>query len=302
MQKSQPAWLPDLSTWKHLRFPFSFYLMPVFLFALSEHQNINISNTVLAFVILHVMLFPSSNGYNSTQDRDTSSIGGLKFPPPISSSLSYVTLIMDLLAIIFGLFISITFSLLVFVFITMSRAYSYRKIRLKKYPVIGFLTVFIFQGAFIYVLASSAMSPLTITFFKDTGNLMCMAVSSFFIGSIYPLTQIYQHEADKSDGVISISYMLGYTGTFLFSGILFLSGTVLLILHFLMTSEMKSLMLFLIMTLPVAICLNHWFGQVRKNHANADFEHAMAINKIGATSMNLFFVVMALNHHFLWFK
>jgi hypothetical protein len=43
-----------------------------------------------------------------------------------------------------------------------------------------------------------------------------MSVASLFIGSVYPLTQIYQHEADKKDGVTTISYKLGYVGTFFF--------------------------------------------------------------------------------------
>jgi 1,4-dihydroxy-2-naphthoate octaprenyltransferase len=55
-----------------------------------------------------------------------------------------------------------------------------------------------------------------------------MDVASLFIGSVYPLTQIYQHEADKKDGVTSLSYKLGYSGTFVFSGIWFSIATVLL--------------------------------------------------------------------------
>jgi len=55
-----------------------------------------------------------------------------------------------------------------------------------------------------------------------------MSVASFFIGSVYPLTQIYQHETDKNDGVISISYKLGYNGTFVFSVYYFSVATVFL--------------------------------------------------------------------------
>ena len=113
----------------------------------------------------------------------------------------------------------------------MSRAYSYRKVRLKKYPFIGFLTVFIFQGAFVYLMAFTAITDFSVRIFTS-GNIICMIVSSLFIGSIYPLTQIYQHEADKNDGVISISYKLGYAGTFIFSAALFSIATVFLFYYF----------------------------------------------------------------------
>src|SRR5208283_3606205 len=128
----------DKSTIKHLRLMFSFYLMPVFLFALSQANQINWLNTVLAFVILHLLVFPSSNGYNSFQDRDETSIGGLRYPPKVNGNLYVVTLLFDVLAVLSSLLISVIFTLLILMFIITSRAYSYRKIRLKKYPVIGF--------------------------------------------------------------------------------------------------------------------------------------------------------------------
>ena len=79
----------DKDTVKHLRLPFSLYLMPVFLFALSQADSINWPATLLSFLILHVLIFPSSNGYNSYQDRDETSIGGLKYPPKVSRNLFY---------------------------------------------------------------------------------------------------------------------------------------------------------------------------------------------------------------------
>lgn len=92
----------DKSTVKHLRLPFSFYLMPVFLFAVSQANTINWRTTAIAFVILHLFVFPSSNGYNSFQDRDTGSIGGLKHPPKVSPNLYHATLLMDIVAVLSG--------------------------------------------------------------------------------------------------------------------------------------------------------------------------------------------------------
>lgn len=145
----------DKSTVKHLRLPFSFFLMPVFLFALSQASTINWGSAAIAFIILHVLVFPSSNGYNSSQDRDTGSIGGLKHPPKVTPNLYRITVLMDIVAVLGGLLVSYGFSLFVLIFILISRAYSYRNVRLKQYAVIGFFTVFIFQGAFVYLMASA---------------------------------------------------------------------------------------------------------------------------------------------------
>jgi len=275
--------------------------MPVFLFALSQASAINWQTTIIAFVILHLFIFPSSNGYNSYQDRDETSIGGLKHPPKVSKKLFYATLFLDITGVLCGLFISVYFSLFVLIFVLMSRAYSYRNVRLKKYAVIGFLTVFIFQGAFVYLMASSAITTFSIENCFTFNNIICMCVASFFIGSIYPLTQIYQHEADKKDGVISISYKLGYTGTFVFSAILFSIATIFLFYYFNFRHQQIALVLFLLIMLPVIIKLLIWFNKVRKDKVNANFENTMTMNLLTSICMNLYFLLLVLNNHYSWF-
>jgi 1,4-dihydroxy-2-naphthoate octaprenyltransferase len=291
----------DKSTVKHLRLPFSFYLMPVFLFALSQAGNINWLTTATAFVILHLFIFPSSNGYNSYQDRDETSIGGLKHPPKVTRNLYFATLLLDFIGVLGALSVSVYFSLFVLIFVLMSRAYSYRNVRLKKYPVIGFLTVFIFQGAFVYLMASSAVAPFSFDTFFTFNNLICMSVASLFMGSVYPLTQIYQHEADKQDGVISISYKLGYIGTFVFSSILFGLATLFLYYYFNLKHQQTGLFLFLLITLPVVTKLTVWFNKVRKDTSQANFENTMSMNLLTSSCMNLYFLILILNNHFIWF-
>lgn len=271
------------------------------MFALSQARDIKWTSTILGFLILHLLIFPSSNGYNSYQDKDETSIGGLKHPPKVHKSLFYVTLIFDILGLLLGLFISIYFSLFVMIFMLVSRAYSYRKIRLKKYPIIGFLTVFIFQGGFVYLISSSAITPgsASILFAKD--SLICMTIASLFLGSAYPLTQIYQHEADKEDGVISISYKLGYKGTFIFSAILFSLGVLLLAYYFNERNQWTALILFLILMMPVIIRLSTWFSNVKQSTSHANFENTMSMNVISSSFMNLFFFILILNHFLAWF-
>jgi 1,4-dihydroxy-2-naphthoate polyprenyltransferase len=291
----------DKSTLKHLRLPFSFFLMPVFLFALSQASSINWVTAIIAFLILHLFIFPSSNGYNSYQDRDETSIGGLKNPPKVSKNLFYVTLMMDIAGLSFAFLISAFFSILVLIFVFMSRAYSYRKVRLKKYPIIGFITVFIFQGAFVYLMSIYAITSLPFENIFTPNNIICMSVSSLFMGSVYPLTQIYQHEADKNDGVISLSYKLGYVGTFVFSAILFSVASILMFYNFSLKHQLISLVLFFVIMLPVVSKLSIWFNKVRKDTSNANFENTMTMNFITSVCMNSYFLILIFNNYFTWF-
>ncbi len=291
----------DRNTVKHLRFPFSFFLMPVFLFALSQALLVNWVNAFAAFFIVHFLVFPASNGYNSYQDRDEGSIGGLKHPPKVTKHLFYVSLLFDIIALILALLISPLFSFLVLVFIIISRMYSFRGIRLKKYPVTGFLVVFFFQGAYVYFMTLVAVSNQFLPGFFTRGNLICMVISSLFIGSMYPLTQIYQHEADKRDGVTSLSCLLGYRDTFLFSAILFTAASVLLFYYFGNRNHYSSLLLFTVLIIPVVVFLMKWFDKVRRNNRFANYENTMKANILSASSMNTFFLILIINNRLVLF-
>ncbi|MGL6267000.1 MAG: UbiA family prenyltransferase, partial [Chitinophagaceae bacterium] len=129
------------STIQLLRFPFSLFLAPVFFFALSTLDDIHWGRTLMIFSILHLLVYPASNGYNSYMDRDESPIGGVANPLPPTRQLYFVTLIMDLLAVLLGILVSPYFSIGLCLYILASRSYSFRGIRLKKYPLIAYLTV-----------------------------------------------------------------------------------------------------------------------------------------------------------------
>ena len=212
--------LLDKNTFKLLRLPFSFFLMPLFLFALSQSSNIIIFKTVVSFLIIHFLVYPASNGYNSYIDRDESPIGGLEKPPMPTKKLFYTTLVMDFLSLVLSfILINSLFALCILLYILASRAYSSKQIRIKKYPFWGFLLVVFFQGAFTYYTAYLGITgnPLIL----DKATLFLLLGCSFQIAGAYPLTQVYQHKQDYDDGIITLSYKLGYIGTFIFTAYMF---------------------------------------------------------------------------------
>src|SRR6187397_2976567 len=97
----------NVSTIKLLRIPFSFF------FSLAQVPWINWSNAVLIFFIIHFLIYPASNGYNSCMDRDTESIGGLEKPPPPSRQLFWVTVILDSIGVLLSLFIGPLFTIVI---------------------------------------------------------------------------------------------------------------------------------------------------------------------------------------------
>src|SRR5206468_3862777 len=98
------------------------------------------------------------------------------------------------------------------------KAYSYDKIRLKKYPFISTITVVFFQGFFTFLMVQLG-SGIPASIYFSGANLILALVSSLFLCGSYPLTQVYQHKEDRKRGDETLSLKLGLRGTFLFSAI-----------------------------------------------------------------------------------
>jgi 1,4-dihydroxy-2-naphthoate octaprenyltransferase len=280
----------DWDTLTLLRIPFSYFLMPVFLFSLSQINEIDWVNVIIIFFVLHIFIYPSSNGYNSYMDQDETSIGGLEHPPKPTKKLFYTSLLFDFIGLSLALFIGFRFFICVVIYILASRAYSYKGIRLKKFPIIGFLTVVFFQGAFTFWMVYSSITKNA----TELTNTLILALTgcSFLIAGVYPLTQVYQHEADKLSGDVTISYKLGINGTFMFTASMFLIANGIFYCYFNSIQKTAHFIVFQFFLFPVVIYFLMWFMKVFKDPNQASFKNTMRMNFIAATCMNLCFIAL----------
>ena len=287
----------DKNTLKLLRLSFSFFLMPLFLFALSQSVDIVFYKALFSFLIIHFLVYPASNGYNSYIDRDDSPIGGLEKPPMPTKKLFYTTLVMDFLSVVLSfILINSLFALCILLYILASRAYSSKQIRVKKYPFGGFLLVVFFQGAFTYCIAYLGITNTALIINKAT--LFLLLGCSFQIAGAYPLTQVYQHKQDYDDGVITLSYKLGYMGTFIFTACMFFICNVFYFLHFNLINRETNFYIIQLFFFPIVAYFAFWFYMVYKNNNEANFKNTMRMNSVAAVCMNACFITLYfINRH-----
>jgi len=281
------------STVQLLRFPFSYFLMPVYWFALSFVPAINWPRAVGICFIIHLLLYPSSNGYNSYMDRDTDSIGGIAKPLQPTKQLFFATIMMDVFALLAAFFISPLFVSGASLYIICSRLYSYRNIRLKKFPIIGYLTVILNQGAVIFFMVYHGAAQQLSTQVPWQG----LIASSFLIGGFYPITQIYQHSSDAKDGVKTISMLLGKRGTFIFCALMYAIAFSILFMYYVAQKQIGSFLVLQMFFIPVIAYFLRWLLQVWKNEAYADFTHTMRMNWLAGTCTNLAFITLIIIKH-----
>ena len=179
-------------------------------------------------------------------------------------------------------------------YIICSRLYSYRGIRLKQFPLLGYLTVIINQGSLTYFMVYHGSDKNLTNHMPFLG----LVAAAFLIGGFYPITQIYQHEADAKDNVITISMILGKKGTFIFCAAMYAIAMFILWLYYSSRELYLPFIVLLILFVPVIVYFVQWFLQVIKNDSKADFKHTMQMNWLASTCTSLAFITIILLQKF----
>ncbi|MCS7017479.1 MAG: UbiA family prenyltransferase [Cytophagales bacterium] len=282
------------ATLLHLRVPFSFFLLPVFLFACAVCRASPVSESVIvAFIAWHLFIYPASNGYNSYFDKDQGAIGGLEKPPPVSRELYNASLLLDVAGIAVGTYAGWQFALALFIYGLISKAYSHPLVRLKKYPLLSLLTVGIFQGFFVFMSSIQALTgKLWSELVAEAYWCIPAALSSLMLIGSYPMTQIYQHEEDARRGDQTFSLLLGIRGTFLYTLFVFSIATVGLVVYFWYYFAHTWAWAFLLALSPVLLFFLWWMKQAFANPHLANFRNTMRLNLLSATCLNTFYLLL----------
>ena len=284
------------SSWLHLRIPFSYFLLPIFLFSLAISPNFNSPRILWVFFIVHFLLYPASNGYNSYFDKDEKSIGGLKNPPRVTKGLYYLAILLDVLAILLGVFfINFTFAAMLLIYGLVSKAYSHPLTRLKKYAFISFAITGIFQGFFTVLMCYVGINDYELQSALRLPVLIPALLASFMLWANYPMTQIYQHEEDATRGDATLSIKLGVKGTFYFAAIVFGIALTSFLLYFRANYSSNIAWTFLIAIIPILLYFFYWFLLVLRDKNKADYSHTMTLNYISGTVLNVFFIYLFLH-------
>lgn len=277
------------SAFLHLRLPFSWFLLPFYLAPLCISPNFDDKRLGLVFLILHFLIYPASNSFNSYFDRDEKSIGGLKNPPPVTKLSYFISLVLDVLALVLALRISIWFELFIVGYILASRAYSHPSIRIKKYPIAGLLFTSFFQGYFtvcaVYIGLNGYEPWNLLTAKVQWLGILC----SFLLLGIYPLTQIYQHEEDTRRGDFTISWLLGVKKTFVLSLTVFILTVLGFVFYLDKFLFLPQIPLFLVSIAPAALFLLYWYRRSYVDITQANYSNLMWFMMIAATGMNFYF-------------
>jgi len=245
--------------------------------------------------ILHFLLYPASNAYNSYFDKDKKSIGLIKYPPPVKLELYWVALLMDGAAIAIGLVkFNALFALMLLLYGLASKAYSHPLVRLKRYPYISWFIAGFFQGFFTFLMSYVAINDYGVENLIHVRVWFPALLSIMVLWASYPITQVYQHDEDSARGDRTLSIVLGITGTFWFALVFFLAASAGFVAYFYTFQQPYFAFVFLAALAPMVIYFLIWFYQVSKDAHKADYGRTMWMNFVSSLCLALFFVWMFL--------
>jgi 1,4-dihydroxy-2-naphthoate octaprenyltransferase len=277
------------STLLHVRLPFSWFLMPVYMMSMVIAPSINWLNAIIVFIVMHIFLYTASNGINSYYDRDEESIGGLRTPPPVTNDLLWFSFLLDAAGVLLAFIVGWQFALGCFIYGIASKIYSWNKIRIKKYGVLGWLFVGFGQGTLTFLLITYSIAGWPDKGYFSRGETALPALAAgFFLLGVFPLTQVYQHAEDSRRNDMTISRMLGIKNTFYCAGLCMIVAITSFFYWFYCHIGQNMAYLFLYMIIPAVFYFVRWFLACRKSPLMADFSHTMWMNFLASSGVNLF--------------
>jgi len=281
------------STLLHIRLPFSWFLLPVYMMALVAVPVVNGHHALIVFIVLHIFLFTASNGFNSFYDRDTESIGGLRVPPPVTPDLLWFSLFLDVAGLALALLAGWRFFWGCVIYGMASKVYSWNVTRIKKYGFISWLFVGAGQGTGIFLLTVAAVShPYQSLSMILRDNALPAVCAGLFLLGVFPLTQIYQHEEDGRRKDMTLSRMLGVPHTFLCAAACLVAAIGGFLYYFYAHRGLGTAGLFLALILPAVAYFITWFLGCLKDPARADFGRTMRMNFLASTGVIVFGIVV----------
>ncbi len=203
----------------HLRFPFVYVLAPIFVWGAWWAPAGWTGRTTLAFLLVHLCLYPGANAFNSAYDRDSGPIGGLARPPAVPAGLARWSAVLQAvgaaLAFVVGLWFAAAYVLLWGVF----SAYSHPRTRWKRSAWRSTPAIVLGQGGLGFWLGWSAAGPrgadpLAAARAAPATFGWALVGACAAVAALYPLTQVYQRDEDARRADRTLAAALGVRGTF----------------------------------------------------------------------------------------
>ncbi len=201
----------------HLRLHYQLFILPAGFLLGALYQalgccGLNLGSFFLQFFCVHVLLNGGVTAYNSYHDKDEGPIGGIERPPPLAGWTGWAAIGLQFLGLLLGAHLGFLYIAIYATTMVLSICYSRRPPRWKGRPLASLVAVGIGTGTNTFLLGylASGNAPFT-----PVITLAAFGVAAMLL-SLYPISQIYQVEADRKNGDRTFAAAYGLRGVRIF--------------------------------------------------------------------------------------
>ena len=268
----------------HLRLHFQLLLAPIFLWGFLLGGGRVGTSALLAFAVFHVCLYGGATAFNSAYDRDEGPVGGLERPPPVSAALLPFSVALLLAGWALSAAVSRAFFGIYGAILAFAVAYSHPRVRWKAGPWSSLATIFLGQGVLGFLGGWSAAHARLAAALGRDGCLGALAASLIVVG-FYPLTQLYQVDADRARGDRTLAVAWGPGRCFRLSEGAFLLGALAVLTLVLGRYGPAETALGGLFFFGLLVAVESWRRSFEPRAIIANFHRAMRLNAAAALAL-----------------
>lgn len=197
------------SYWQLLRLPYQLQLAPIFgwgylLAGGRLYTQGEVLRFFIVFICFHIGCFGGLTALNSYYDRDESAVGGLWQPPVPPRHLFIFAWLVQIFGVLPLLWIEFVLAEIYVGILLLALGYSHPGARWKGHSFKSLIVVAVGQG-----VLDSVAGALTAPIVQWHGAI-CFGVvgATLMVIAFYPLTQLFQIEADRREGDNTLAHML----------------------------------------------------------------------------------------------
>jgi 4-hydroxybenzoate polyprenyltransferase len=208
----------------HLRWHYQLFILSGgFLLGGFLSPDLDVQSFLLQFFNVHLLLFGGATAYNSFWDKDEGPIGGLQNPPKMQSWMWSGSLILQIVGLLVAAGQGLLYNGIYVLSIVFFWLYSTPLARWKGHPIKSLVAIGVSTGfnsvLLGYLAAGNEIISMPVWIAAAGVTLMLL--------SLYPISQVYQIEEDRSRGDCTFAEHYGKEGVTQFFVIAFLSGLIL---------------------------------------------------------------------------
>ncbi len=206
----------------HLRLHYQFFILSGgYLLASLFLNDVNWNQYWLQFLNVHVLLFGGATAYNSYWDKDEGPIGGLKSPPKMTKWMWSVSLLIQFIGLAWAWTIGLSYTIIYIVSLLLFWLYSTPHARWKGHPILSMIAIGFSTGTNSFLLGYLAGGGKVLSVNE---GVIALGVACIIL-SLYPASQIFQIEEDRSRGDRTFAMEFGLKGIRIFYFLMFIIGS-----------------------------------------------------------------------------